>query len=380
MKKAIITILLAIATSMTAIAQSPSTFPMWERKSAPAVILGRYVDWKRGDNPYPSYLGNHESLKGGDFPECVIDSINGTFTLTWDICYPLRHRFMNGLTILLFPGDTVRLDVDRGAFAKYETYNKKAPGDSITTPKLRELWQKAFHVEGATVELPRPIKMKEINLSYNREFATAHYRDTYDEWREVCWNEFQEVVKQLDSLDLTAQEREYQRMAIEQRYLHKLKDYSFTKRIWDLTKDKDSLAMFEQQMTFKDPHAPELTYYRNVTGFYACLNNLYDEGRLYIQANGLDDSPLGRWFKELDGQKTKSTPCRQSSKGKSARCWNNSNRNPPRAKVCDATCPRVSLSSGYRKSLPSTRVTPSSSTSGPHGAVLVGGAWKRWRA
>ena len=103
MKKTIITILLAIATSMTAIAQSPSTLPMWERKSAPAVILGRYVDWKRGDNPYPSYLGNHESLKGGDFPECVIDSINGTFTLTWDICYPLRHRFMNGLTILLFP-------------------------------------------------------------------------------------------------------------------------------------------------------------------------------------------------------------------------------------------------------------------------------------
>ena len=303
MKKTIITILLAIATSMTAIAQSPSTLPMWERKSAPAVILGRYVDWKRGDNPYPSYLGNHESLKGGDFPECVIDSINGTFTLTWDICYPLRHRFMNGLTILLFPGDTVRLDVDRSAFAEYETYNKKTPGDSITTPKLRELWQKAFHIEGATVELPRPIKMKEINLSYNREFATAHYRDTYDEWREMCWNEFQEIVKQLDSLDLTAQEREYQRMFIEQRYLHKLNDYSFSKKIWDLTKDKDSLAMFEQQMTFKDPHAPELTYYRNVTGFYACLNNLYDEGRLYIQANGLDDTPLGRWFKELDGAK-----------------------------------------------------------------------------
>ncbi len=302
-KKTLISILFAVATSIPMFSQSLSTLPVWERKSAPAVILGRYVDWKIGDNPYPSYWGNHESLKGNDFPESVIDSITGTFTLTWDICYPLKHQFCNGLDILLFPGDTVRLGIDRGALTEYETYKKETPGDSITTPKLRELWQKAFHIEGAAFELPRPIQMKGMKLGYDREYATAHYRYTFDEWREMCWNEFQEVVKQLDSLDLTAQEREYQRMAIEQDYLIKLRDYTFTKKIWDLTKDKDSLAMFEQQMTFKDPHAPELTFYRNVLGIFACRNNLYDVGWLYIRANGLETSPLGQWFKELDGAK-----------------------------------------------------------------------------
>ncbi len=74
----------------------------------------------------------------------------------------------------------------------------------------------------------------------------------------------------------------------------------FVKESWKLITDKDSLDMFEQQFTFKDPHAPELTYYRNVTGFYACLSNMFNEGKEYIEANGLETSPLGRWFKELD--------------------------------------------------------------------------------
>ena len=77
----------------------------------------------------------------------------------------------------------------------------------------------------------------------------------------------------------------------------------FVKKSWGTITDEDSLAMYEKQFTFKDPHAPELTYYRNTLGFLACLNNQFNEGRLYIQANGLEDSPLGRWFKELDEAK-----------------------------------------------------------------------------
>jgi thiol-disulfide isomerase/thioredoxin len=92
-------------------------------------------------------------------------------------------------------------------------------------------------------------------------------------------------------------------MDIEQDYLHKLRDFAFVKRCSRLVTDKDSLAMYEEQMTFKDPHAPELTYYRSTLGFFACMKNLFGEGRKYIQANGLEDSPLGRWFKELDEAK-----------------------------------------------------------------------------
>ena len=92
-------------------------------------------------------------------------------------------------------------------------------------------------------------------------------------------------------------------MDIEQDYLHKLRDFAFVKRCSRLVTDKDSLAMYEEQMTFKDPHAPELTYYRSTLGFFACMKNLFGEGREYIQANGLEDSPLGRWFKELDEAK-----------------------------------------------------------------------------
>ena len=97
------------------------------------------------------------------------------------------------------------------------------------------------------------------------------------------------MVKQLDTLDLTPQEREYQRTLIEQDYLNKLRNFMFVKTSWKSITDEDSLAMFEQQYTFKDPHAGELTYYRNITGFYSCLKNLFNEGEEYIEAKGLEE-------------------------------------------------------------------------------------------
>ena len=306
-KKYIITILLAFAASISMFSQTTSALPSWERKSAPAVILGRYIDWKHGDDTKSfAFKGNKESLKGVE-AEITKDSIAGTFTIVWDICYPLIQEFDKGLAILLFPGDTIRLDIDKGAFAEYEAYNKETPRDSITTSKLRELWNKAVHVKGASFDLPLPVQMKGMELGVTRNYATAHAHDTFDEWREVCWNEFQDVVGQLDRLDISLKEKEYRRMMIEQDYLKKLRDFMFVKKCYNAITDEDSLAMFEKQFTFKDPHAPELTYYRNVLGFFACKKNLFDEGRLYIQANGLEESPLGRWFRDLDEAKTMMT-------------------------------------------------------------------------
>ena len=218
--------------------------------------------------------------------------------MVWDICYPLKHDF-HGWSLMLCPGDIIKLDFNRAAFAEYEAYTRP-PADSVTTSKLQELWKKAIHIEGGTFEQPLPIHMKGMALGVSRDYAKAHVHDTFDEWRVVCWDEFQDVVKQLDSLNLSTREKEYRRMLIEQDYLKKLRNFMFVKESWKLITDKDSLDMFEQQFTFKDPHAPELTYYRNVTGFYACLSNMFNEGKEYIEANGLETSPLGRWFKELD--------------------------------------------------------------------------------
>ena len=197
--KKILLMMCALVLTMSAQAQD-NVFGKteWERKSAPAVILGRYVNYHIGDNAnLPGFNGNQESLKGGSFPSITKDSINGTFTITWDICYPLIHTFSNGMSILLFPGDTVRLDINRTALETFDNYKRKAHRDSVTTQKLRELWSKAVHMEGVSFELPQLIKMKGIKLGYNREYATAHYKDTFEEWREVCWNEFKDVVKQL---------------------------------------------------------------------------------------------------------------------------------------------------------------------------------------
>ena len=211
-KKSIVSLLFTLTVCLPVCSQTTSNLPIWERKSAPAVILGRYVDWKEGDKEkMPNFWGDKESLKGNSFPEMTSDSIEHTFTFVWDICYPLRHQFQ-GWSILLFPGDTVRLDINKSAFAEYDAY-KKQSADSITTPKLQELWKKAVHIEGGTFEQLLPIQMKGITLGVSREYSQAHARETYEEWRETCWKEFQDVVKQLDTLNLSPQEREFHRNA-----------------------------------------------------------------------------------------------------------------------------------------------------------------------
>ena len=120
-KQNLLTTLLTLVTCLPMFAQTRSALPQWERKSAPAVILGRYVDLKPGESAnMPDIYGNVESLNGSHFPKYASDSIAGTFTITWDICYPLKQEFVHGLSIILCPGDTVRLDINRAALAEYE--------------------------------------------------------------------------------------------------------------------------------------------------------------------------------------------------------------------------------------------------------------------
>ncbi len=61
--------LVALVACSTQSSQSSSALPLWERKNAPAVILGRYVDWQPGDNSNPpGFWGNQGNLKGNAFP------------------------------------------------------------------------------------------------------------------------------------------------------------------------------------------------------------------------------------------------------------------------------------------------------------------------
>ena len=327
MKQTIGTILLAIIAlagqAQETFNQTSFALPLWERKSAPAVIQGRYIDWQPGDNiKPPSYWGNKESLKETNFPVATIDSIGG-FTLVWDICYPLRHSF-TGWYLLLCPGDTIKVDINSRALDEYVAYNIRAladqsANDSISAT-LQALWKKAIHIEGGTLEQPLPIHLHTAGpMRGTPEFSKAHLRDTFDEWREMCWKEFQDAMQQLESFTLYPAQREYYRICYELNYVNHLKDFIGTKTNWkyffehDEMKDyvaenhlvRDSVCItdeaeleaFRQQITPRDPHAADLTFYRSRGGFYACHETDY------LQANGLEASPLGLWLKEVEEAK-----------------------------------------------------------------------------
>lgn len=317
--KTIIITLLALIVYVPAFSQTPSTLPLWERKSAPAVIQGRYIDWQPGDNIHPSYWGNNKSLKETTFPECTIDSIGG-FTLVWDICYPLKHEF-HEFSIWLCPGDTVKLDINSRTMAEYTAYMRSLygkPSSISINDTLQTLFKKAIHIEGGTLEQPVPIHL--TGFDYNSEsFVKAHLHDMFSKWREMCWGELQSIIQQIDAMNLSSTQREYYRLVFEQAYISHLKGFMSSKTYYDFLfkndqfkdyvaehhlirdsvciTDEAELEAFRQQFTLRDPHAAELAFYRSRSGFYVCHE--ID----YLQANGLEDSPLGQWLKEVETAK-----------------------------------------------------------------------------
>jgi dGTPase len=66
--------------------------------------------------------------------------------------------------------DYFRWIFDKYGF-EYEAYKKETPRDSITTEKLRELWNKAVHIEGVSFEMPLPVHMKGVHLGVSHEYA-----------------------------------------------------------------------------------------------------------------------------------------------------------------------------------------------------------------
>lgn len=320
-KKSIINALLALVVYVPVFSQTPYALPLWERKSAPAVILGRYTDWQPGDNIHPSYWGNNKSLKETTFPECTIDSIGG-FTLVWDICYPLKHEF-HEFSIWLCPGDTIKVDINSRNLAEYTAYSRSLygkPSSISINDTLQTLFKKAIHIEGGTLEQPVPIHLTGFDYSSKSEsFVKAHLHDTFNEWREMGWGELQSITRQLDAMNLSPAQREYYRLVFEQAYISHLKGFMSSKTYYDFLfkndqfkdyvaehhlvrdsvciTDEAELEAFRQQFTQHDPHAAELTFYRSRSGFYVC------QEMDYLQANSLEDSPLGQWLKEVEAAK-----------------------------------------------------------------------------
>ena len=305
-------LILASMPCLQALAQATSVLPLWERKSAPAVILGRYTDWKPGDDIYaPAYWGNKHSLKESRFPEKAIDSIGG-FTMVWDICYPILQGF-HGFSILLCPGDTVRLDINKKALEEYNSFN-----GNKNMPTAQALWKKAIHIEGGTMEQPSPVKIDAFE-PVGMEFTKAHLHDNIDKWQGMCWAEFQKAIQQLKALHLSPAQQEWYTLLSEMAYIDRLKDFFNEKTTWAdffeqeqfkyyvaehhlvrdsfCITDKDELEAFRQQMTLKDPHVADLNFYRGLQGANVCHDTDY------LEANGLMTSPLGRWLTEVKAAK-----------------------------------------------------------------------------
>ena len=98
---------------------------------------------------------------------------------------------------------------------EFKTIEPKPTDYLIIFNGEQTLFKKAIHIEGGTLEQPVPIHVTGCN--YNSEtFIKSHLHDTFNEWREMCWEELQSITRQLDAMNISPAQREYYRLVFEQ--------------------------------------------------------------------------------------------------------------------------------------------------------------------
>lgn len=309
---------LLIATLSQSLSAQTSALPMWPRRFAPAVVEGHIIGHPVGEEAWPSFVGNADNILGVHFPQEQHDTL-GNFTLRYDICYPLvlTLRAPAYMGLLLTPGDTLRIDFERAALLDYQCLT---PADVFRLPA---------RISGPTAEL-QPAVLVAWKMESNAlptDYLYESRNEGYAQWRDYQWGRHLARIASLDTLRLSPAQGEYVRMQSEVDYVEACFQFLYSKhQIWSdcydwaqenseyarhlqgqgisldtlrtIATDTLRLQALAEDMAanLKDPHLPELCFFRSLQGAYVVHNlKLWD----WMETNGLADSPLGAWMQQL---------------------------------------------------------------------------------
>ncbi len=274
--------------AVVAVALGIYALPDWPRKYATGVIRGRVINLPEGAKMDASVFGSvSESSIKGEGLRGEWDDTTHVFSLKWDICSPKKAWFSIcgvDLTMPLCPGDTVDIEMD---YTKVQQYKEDK----------ERLYEKAVKVSGASFALSPEYRVLFDKLNhdahhYANEYLKEYCLVGYDAYREKEWERHQQRIKQMKASGLKKQEKELMQLALEEGYIASLYNYEMLMSYSGY--DSATIASAQRQFTAVDPHAPSLLFPKSINGAY-----IFRTGHLeYLEANGLDDLPLGRYLKE----------------------------------------------------------------------------------
>lgn len=271
--------------------------PDWQPGRKTAVVSGRIIGYAKGANIGFTWMeANGDFFPSPEGAKIDTDYETGHYRFELPITAPYLFRFSlprQELDLLLCPGDSVTLDLDLEAVANAQSVPVE-PSPKHLPPGLRT------DAPMADLFAAYPIlkQWKRIYGYLNAEIADSMADETFAEYAERKWQDHRRRLAEIDRRrDLTPAQYDYLALASEALYLEKRARFEWIKGMIDtLAADSARLAAVKAQYTPVDPHAAELRLPASMRGAYVVRETWYND---YFAANGLMDTPMGRWLSDL---------------------------------------------------------------------------------
>lgn len=277
-----------ILTTFIIVAVNMSAQCDWPRKYATTVIRGHVTNMPADRKYVLDMWGGASNVKSEPWPYDQVDTL-GNFSMKWDMCWPMNFNFSvcdQGMPMILCPGDTIDIEMD---------YQKCQLAKNQKDPKQE--YADALVIKGRHFNRTQQFKTLSSKLQWDAmvidtKYLEEHPDESFVDFRERMWQKHLARLDTIKTSSLDADEKTHLQMIMEFNYLRNVGVYVFYKEM--LKCDSAALESYKAQVTLQDPNAKSLIFPLSINGAYYFGTEHY----AYLEANGLTESPLGKYLQE----------------------------------------------------------------------------------
>jgi thiol-disulfide isomerase/thioredoxin len=286
-----------------------TTLPLFKPNADRAVIRGHIYGYD-ADKKMAIMIYSFMSLFPNEKDSHISISDNGDYTIDIKPFYPFIIHNVNFpgsyVTPVVIPGDTLTLDIDVATGIGQHI-------ESWYWQKKSRLKGNSYAASGRFASLTEAIN-DYLNNTDKEQKLKQDTTETVDKYIEMCWGLYQKYSKEIaKNKKYSRMQREFMELYMQQQYVETFlhyEDYMY-KSWYDALR---SNAQTEEQVdkareqaikkteeaartsTLTDPHAQELTLFKDMRTAYVLHNTTYLK---YMEKNGLTESPVYKWLSEL---------------------------------------------------------------------------------
>ncbi|MFA6873197.1 MAG: TlpA disulfide reductase family protein [Bacteroidaceae bacterium] len=227
----------------------------------------------------------------------------GNYRFEGNLYFPTKLQLTlagKKFNVMLIPGEEQVLNIDPPTFAA----KSMSP---VRDKTLKDKSGYRFSRRFAQMNELKNIPSYDLNQKlFSAEFLKNIVKLPFPDFAEYSWTSMKEVIDSIQKeSQLTAQQKEYMKLLAENQYV-KIRIYYLNLLAHRVqgrlpVSVAPILDSYKAGFTLKDPHAGELTLFKNLKVLYV-LNGNYDYLE-YLKVNGLDSGEVYQWMVDLKKDK-----------------------------------------------------------------------------